>query len=211
MLLNLTEIKQTKKHRYALFIEGEFAFSVDEETLFKFHLEAKRAISQEELDEIREESDYRYGREKALSLLSYKDYTKKELFLKLSRLIDQSVAQRVCDRMEELSLIDDESYANRYARDLFNIKHLSPNMIERELYKKGLSQDLIINAVSQFEDNDLEPTLASFVLKKYSHKLGDEKGIKSLTGILLRRGYSYEQIKAVISNLTLDINYYDNY
>ena len=209
MDVKITEIKETKKHRYALFLDGEFSFSVDEETLFEFHLHENSCVSEEILEEIRHKSDYRYGREKALSLLSFKDYTKKELIKKLLSVCQEETATLVAEKMEELSLINDESYAERYARDLFNIKKLSVSAIERELYKKGLDSEIVSVAVSQFEDADTEKLLSEFILRKYERKLEDEKGIKSLTGILLRKGYSYGEIKSVISNLLENRDYYN--
>lgn len=205
----ITEIKETKKHRYALFLEGEFSFSVDEETFFEFHLHENSRVSEETLKEIQQKSDYRYGREKALSLLSFKDYTKKELIKKLSSIIEEETAIEVADRMEELSLINDESYAERYARDLFNIKKFSVSMIERELFKKGIDSEIVSLAISQFEDENEEKNLADLILRKYERKLQDEKGIKSLTGILLRKGYSFGLIKTVIFNLCESISYYE--
>ena len=54
----LTSIKQTKRGKYALFCDDGFLFSVDEEVLLKHDLHPGRALSAEDIEELKEETDY---------------------------------------------------------------------------------------------------------------------------------------------------------
>ena len=53
----LTQIKETKKGRFALFFDGEFAFSLDEETYVKAHLNPDDVLEDWQIDELRRQSD----------------------------------------------------------------------------------------------------------------------------------------------------------
>ena len=79
----LTEIKQTKKGRYALFFDDQFYFSVDEEVLVRHHLKVGTAFSDLDIENFKKESDYNKAKEKAFRLLSIRDHSEKELYDKL--------------------------------------------------------------------------------------------------------------------------------
>ena len=55
-LFTVSDIKNTKKGRYALFCDGEFLFSVDEETLLKHGLEKGSVLTKPELDALEKEA-----------------------------------------------------------------------------------------------------------------------------------------------------------
>lgn len=205
----ITDITITKKGRYALFLDGEFSFSIDEETLVEFHLENKKEITTELMEEIRYTSDFRFAKEMAFRLLSYKAYTKKDLYDKLIKYVSEDVVQDTIEKMQDLSLVDDLDYAMRYSRDLFNIKKYSLSKISLELKKKGIDEEYIEEALCQFEEESSERQISEIIFKKYINKLDDEKGLRSTVNGLLRRGYSYSDIKTVINNLKDDIEYYN--
>ncbi|MEG1448917.1 MAG: RecX family transcriptional regulator [Oscillospiraceae bacterium] len=205
----ITDITITKKGRYALFLDGEFAFSVDEQTLFEYHLQNTKEIQTELMEEIQYTSDLRYAKEMAFNLLSYKSYTTKDLQKKLVRYVSSEVAEDAIQKMVELSLVDDLDYAMRYSRDLFRIKKYSLSKIRSELKKKGIEEDYIEEALCQFEEESAEKQISDIILKKYSNKLGDEKGLRSTVNGLLRRGYNYSDIRTVINNLDEDMEYYN--
>ena len=48
----MTQIKETKKGRFALFFDGEFAFSLDEETYVKAHLNPDDVLEDWQIDEL---------------------------------------------------------------------------------------------------------------------------------------------------------------
>ena len=62
----LTQIKETKKGRFALFFDGEFAFSLDEETYVKAHLNPGDVLEEWQIDELRRQSDTRRALDKAM-------------------------------------------------------------------------------------------------------------------------------------------------
>ena len=74
------------------------------------------------LEELRAQAELKKAKEKALQLLSYKEYTAKQLSDRLARTAGEETAKLAVMRMEELGLVDDADYAMRFAYDLYTRK-----------------------------------------------------------------------------------------
>lgn len=205
----ITEITVTKKGRFALFLDGEFSFSVDDETLVSEHLQKGSRLSEEDLRRIREETCLRYAKQKALSLLAHKEYTAKMMAQRLMTYeIEEETAWAATQRMEELGLINDLDYAMRCSRDLVNLKRYSPRRAAQELRTRGVPSHCIEEALAQFDGMDNSPAIASVLLKKYYRELDTPKGKNRAVNGLARLGYSPGEVLGVISNLLDDPDYY---
>ena len=124
--MKITDISVTKKGRYALFVDGEFLFSAEEEALRPQRTASGHGNGYPDPGGAPAESEYIYGREWALHLLEYKAYSRRMLLDRLRRQIDEDIAEQVADRLCELGLIDDRYYASTYARDLFRLEGVFP-------------------------------------------------------------------------------------
>ena len=88
----ITDIKITKKGKYALFCGSEFLFSVDEATSQAYDLHPGMDISEEGLSELRKRSEYNKALSRAFLILGSRDHSEYELFTKLSRSFDEETA-----------------------------------------------------------------------------------------------------------------------
>lgn len=174
--MKITDISVTKKGRYALFVDGEFLFSAEEEALVRSGLRPGMETDIQTLEALRRESEYIYGREWALHLLEYKAYSRRMLLDRLRRQIDEDIAEQVADRLCELGLIDDRYYASTYARDLFRLKGYSRQRIAQALRQKGIEPDTIEEVLEQFDAGESDARLRELIRKKYARYLGEEKG-----------------------------------
>ena len=64
----LTQIKETKKGRLALFMDGEFAFSLDEDTFAAAALHQDDELEDWQIEELRKKSETRRALDKAMGL-----------------------------------------------------------------------------------------------------------------------------------------------
>lgn len=69
------------------------------------------------------EAELKKAKERAFSMLSGREYTSSQLRDRLARHVDPEAAGQAVERMEELGLVDDDGYAERYARELSERKH----------------------------------------------------------------------------------------
>ena len=199
--MKITDISVTKKGRYALFVDGEFLFSAEEEALVRSGLRPGMETDIQTLEALRRESEYIYGREWALHLLEYKAYSRRMLLDRLRRQIDEDIAEQVADRLCELGLIDDRYYASTYARDLVRLKGYSRQRIAQALRQKGIEPDTIEEVLEQFDAGESDARLRELIRKKYARYLGEEKGRQRAVNALLRMGYKYGEIRPALAEV----------
>ena len=84
----LTQIKETKKGRMALFFDGEFAFSLDEATFAAAGLHTGDTLEDWQAEQLRKHSETRRALDKAMDYLALRDHAAGELYRKLCRSFD---------------------------------------------------------------------------------------------------------------------------
>ncbi|MDE7389980.1 MAG: recombination regulator RecX [Lachnospiraceae bacterium] len=195
--MTVTDIKPAKKALSMLYIDGEYAMKLDTATLKENCVKVGTVLDDGELKELIEKSDYRRAKEKALWLISGKDYSKKQLADKLRKESSEETAQEVCERMEELGLVNDENYARRYAHDLLYLKKMSKRGAKYKLMEKGIDRDLCEEILDDFEVDPVDQ-LVELIDRKYADKLDDEKGRRRTIAALQRLGYGWGDIKSAL-------------
>ncbi|MBQ3969545.1 MAG: regulatory protein RecX [Clostridia bacterium] len=199
----ITELRAAKKSLTMVYIDGEYAMKLDTATLAENGIKVGKVIDDEELRELIDKSEHRRAKEKALWLISGRDYSKKQLMDKLVRDSSEETAEEVCERMEELGLISDENYARRLAHDLIYIKKLSVRGAKYKLMEKGIDRELCEEILEEFEVDPVEQ-LVEIIEKKYADKLDDEKGRRRTVAALQRMGYGWSDIKSALSEFDDD-------
>ena len=196
----VTAIEKGKGSRWNVFVEGEFALSLDVETLLSSGLKAGQEVGPEALTELKTRTDTRRARERALYLLDTRSHTKKELTDKLAKTVEPDIAAQTADRMEELGLVNDEDYARRLAQSLAQYKGWGPGRIRQRLYEKGIAREISAQVLEELEEStDSHAAILAILQKKYRRYLADQKGVEKTIAALLRLGYRYGEIRAALS------------
>lgn len=192
----ITAIEPRRKAMSALYIDGEYVMNLDTRTLIENRFDVGREIDDEDLHEIIKLSNERRAKEKALWLISYRDHSKKELEDKIKRTCDEEAAEKAVERMEELGLVNDEIYAQRYTRKLLFSKHMSKHAALYELTRKGIDRYTAEEILENTEVDEREQ-IRAVIDKKYKN-LNDEKIRRRAVSALQRLGYRWEDIRSVI-------------
>ena len=185
--------------------KGEtFEVCVDEKKIYlhrdivlDYHIKVNTEITEELFEEILVSSEKRRATERGLYLLDYRDYSYRELFKKLSENYDEDTCFYVVDKLTGMGLINDRRYAENLARKYIEVKKFGPYRASSEMYRKGLSRELVAEALSKYEDDTTE-ILYELVIKKYSRYLDDPDGIRKTKNALVRQGYSFDDINKVM-------------
>ncbi|EFB75558.1 regulatory protein RecX [Subdoligranulum variabile] len=199
----LTQIKETKKGRLALFLDGEFVFSLDEDTFARANLHEGDDLEPWQVEDLRKQSDTRRALDKAMDYLSLRDHAAGELYQKLCRKFDEHSAAYAVARAGELGLLDDAGFARRRAAELLR-KRKSRREILRDLAAKGIDRDTAADAVEALYDTDEDgenPELTAaraLVERQYAAKLAAGKR-DQVAAALARRGFSHAIIREVLA------------
>lgn len=196
----VTAIEKGKGARWNVFVEGEFALSLDAQTLATSSIKAGQEIGREVLFALKGETDRRRAKERALYLLDMRSHTKKELFDKLRKTTDADIAEETAQRMEELGLVDDAAYARRLAHSLAEQKGWGAMRIRQRLAEKGIERELAAEVIADLEETvDAQEQLVRLIHKKYMRHLSDKKGVDKTIAALVRMGYRFADIKRALA------------
>ena len=199
----ITAAEERKKGMTALYIDGEYAVSVDTMTLASSGFRTGSEITDDELYELLEASRISRAKEKALYLIEYRSRTEKELRDKLVPLFGENAADAAIERLDQLGLINDEKYAREYAEQLITKKHFSRERALFELLKKGIDRDTAEEVLDELEEDPCDQ-IKALLETKFARSLGDEKGRNRTINALRGMGYRWYDIKEAMSE------YYDD-
>ena len=202
--MRITKIEEQKKNknRMSVFLDGKFAFGIDNFSLFKLKLKENDEISKDELSYILETVVFEDAKNYALKLLSSRSYTEKNIFTKiLARTENETVTQNVIEFLKEYNYINDEDYAIRYASDCLNIKKYGKKKIKFKLMEKGISAQIAENAVLSLEDKEKETENLVYLAEKKLKGDFDIKNVMKTKRYLASRGYSFDDIDTAIRKL----------
>lgn len=202
MKINFKEGKSDKIH---IFIDGEYKFTVDKTYYALSGLHQGKEINEEELEDIAEKIEIRRAYNQAVSYLSRRDHTERELLVKLHRKGYGDSAGYALERLKKEGFLDDERFARMYVKELINVKKYGKKRIEQELYKKGVERDIVSSVLLEtvFDENDL----CDIIRRKYYRYLSDDKGIKKTVNSLLRMGYSYGEIRSALKEISEETDF----
>lgn len=162
-------------------------------------------ISGDEANALIYKNDRRRAGERALYLITARDYSYGGLYDKLEENYPEDICREVCDEMSRRGLIRDRDYAEKLCRHLFEVKKLGRYRVRQEMRMKGLTDEIIEEVMGAFEENDdLFARLERLVEQKYERYLTDRKGVSKVKNALARRGYSYDEINEVIDLYDLE-------
>lgn len=191
-------MRMTKRGRVALYVEGEFLLSMHPDVFAVSGLSVGSEVDTESLETLSAEAELKKAKEKALNLLSYKEYTTKQLTDRLKRHTDEESAEQAVARMEELGLLDDDDYAERFARDLSERKKFGILRIRQEMRQRGLTNEQIEYATSLLR-SDPEEKMREIIARKYPLAYEDEKVRRRAFSALMRMGYPAAEVRRVLT------------
>lgn len=193
----VTAIEPRRKGMSALYLDGQ-EYLVDTETLLSRRVSLGGEMSEEEAETLCAESSFRRAKERALTILTYRDHSREELKRKLLASFDEEAAEAAVQKMCVLGLVNDAEYARKLARELLVRKRLGERRAASEMAAKGLDRDLIAQAVAEIAPDPVEQ-LATIIAKKYTPLPSDEKGRRRMHNALARMGYGWGEIRSAVA------------
>ncbi len=203
--------KAGKGEKIHLSLDGEYIATVNADYWFTCGIKSGAEITSEQLDELLSESARRKMMNKALDLLSMRDYSRRELSDKLVTKAWEKKEQKdmdlgslkqqasdICDRLEELGLLNEERFARSYVDELLRRKHLSKSGLKTALIQKGVQRDIIETVLEEVEVDPVEQVRELLATKFKNRDLSDEKQKTRTVNALLRLGYRYNEIHAAM-------------
>jgi regulatory protein len=106
--------------------------------------------------------------------------------------VPEEAAATVLDRMGEVGLVDDATFARDWVASRQQRRHLSKTALRRELQTKGVDRELIDHALADVAGADEHEAALDLARRRAAtmHGLAREVAYRRLAGVLGRRGFS---------------------
>lgn len=143
----------------------------------------------------------------ALSYLSYRARSRRELERHLRRKgYESSLVHRVLRRCEELTLLDDLSFATAFVRDRIRLRPRGVTRLEAELVGKGVSRDDARAGIrAAFEDEQVtERDLLEVTARRRWRRLARtdaETARRRLYAHLVRSGFPPDEVQRAVAEM----------
>ena len=184
--MRILELKPSrrKKGRFLLKLEDETILRVTEDELLRFSLRPGMELGEEELEALRASAGASAAKAAAANIIGARALSKKEL---TSRLVKKGTGQ------------DDAAYAAALVRHSAG-KGYGPARVREELRRRGVDRELWDAALEELPE--AEDTLDALIRKKCRGDLSDPREKKRLSDALLRRGFSWSDVRAAMARYT---------
>lgn len=136
---------------------------------------------------------------RALHFLSFRARSEKEIKDFLAKKdIHENKIKNTIHKLQELSFIDDESFAIQWVNDMQK-KGKSKFIIKGELLFKGIEKDIIDKLLDSAKDD--YTTAKDLIEKKYRRfeKYKGQEYFQKTSSFLQRKGFNWEIIKKVLN------------
>ncbi|HHU69866.1 MAG TPA: regulatory protein RecX [Thermoanaerobacterales bacterium] len=146
------------------------------------------------------EREYKKILSTAFKLLSIRDYTEKEMYIRLCRKkFNKDMIKSVLKELIIKGYINDEQYAEKWINNIAYSKYIGSNGIKHILLKKGISYDIIAEKLNNYNEYEAALLAAKKKEKQISYKGFKKNETKQILGrFLQRKGFTYDVIFRVL-------------
>jgi regulatory protein len=201
MIITSIERQKKNRRRVSLFIDGEFAFGVHEDVVYRFGLRKGMDIDGTLRQEVEEYDQRVHAKLAAERLLATRMRSEREIrdYL-LRRDVPASVAESIIDDFRRVGLLDDAEFARAWIRDRLRFRPRAAALLRTELRRKGIADASIDRALEEEYAERDEADIARELADTYRRKHPGIDGI-----VLKRRLASYLQRKGFAGPVVYDI------
>jgi regulatory protein len=195
--MKLTDIKSQlrSKHRFSIYVDSKYAFSLSQTEILKRGLKIGMELNKEELKQLKLISSEDKLYIQTLKLVAARPKSEWEVTSYLERKgASPSLASEILNKLSELRLVDDFKFAEIYVRSIRLHSPASRRKILSKLKQKRVKQEAIETALEQDDGND--KTALNELIQSKKNKYPDQT---KFMAYLSRQGFSYPDIKEALA------------
>ena len=198
----VSSIRQTTPGRLTVTLESGEEIRTTLGVVTDRRLFTGRDLDGEAVAALRQDSARALAREKALSFVSQRQMSAKELRDKLKQKgFDEDTAEYCVQWLLDHGLLDEESYAAAIVRH-YAAKGYGAGRIRSELMRRGIPRELQEDALGTMPESDTK--IDRFIASRLRDP-EDRDELRKLTAALYRRGFSGEEIRSALARFHADL------
>lgn len=205
----VTRLIPDGKYKIHIELDGEKGFSLYKKEIRRLQIEEEMELPEKIVEQIYEEILYPRAKEKALSLLQYRNRTKLEMKQKLEQNgYPKEIIDRVDEFLQRYGFLDDERYTKSYI-ELY-AKKKSRLQMQQDLRRKGISKELFSEIWEEQPEESEEESLKKLMEKRFRNgNIPTKETFQKHYAFFARRGYPSSMIVKLLNEYQLSNEYED--
>lgn len=196
MRIESVKKSERKQGRFLVQLETGDVLRVTDEEVLRFSLRPDMELDEETMEALRASAHSSSARVQAANIIGSRALSKRELTKRLVKKGNEEAdAQAAVDWLEDIGAVNDEAYAASLVRH-YGSRGYGPARIREELRRRGVDRELWDTALEELPPSN--DSLDALIQKRCKGDLSDPKEVKRLSDALLRRGFSWGEVKAAI-------------
>lgn len=192
-------LQKRNKERVNIFLDGKYAFSLAMITAVR--LKIGQELSPADIARLDAEDLLEKAKQSAFRFLSYRPRSTAEVKKNLiKKEYPEAVIEHVMNRLTELEMLDDREFARYWIEQRETFKPRGQRALRQELYQKGISREIIDEAVVTVDEHAAARKAAEKKAYRWIH-LPKEEFFTKMNGLLQRRGFNYAITRTVTEEL----------
>lgn len=197
MRIERIERSKHKQERVLVFLEGGELLRLTSAELLHFDIYPGKDITAEEAAMWRAEAERSQRKQSAARMASGRMVSKAEVCRRMEKKgASRQEAADTADWLEELGAVDDAAYAGAVVRH-YGTMGYGAARARQELTRRGVPKELWDGAISQLPPP--EEAIRHFIGGKLRGREMTAEDSRKLTAALLRRGFSWQDIRPVLN------------
>src|SRR3989344_3242399 len=196
--MKITSIKQQvhRQDRYAISIDGKYAFSFGESELINNGLRLGQELSAEEVSRLKDTAQLDKLYDRALSYIALRQRSRWELEQYFKRKKSPTpLIELILNKLSVNGYLDDQKFAQAWVNNRHLLKPISHRQLIQELRQKHVPSEIIDQVLAQDETDETEVLKELVAKKRRQTRYRDDL---KLMQYLSRQGYNYGDIKEAI-------------
>lgn len=202
------ETQARNTQRVNIYLDGSFAFGLAKMTAA--WLKVNQEISDEKIAQLQKEDEGEAAFQKALHFIDFRPRSTDEVRRNLAKHgYQESLVDETLERLKRSGLVNDDAFARAWVENRNTFRPRGKAVLRMELRRKGLAEETIQSVLDEQTDED---ALCLAAARKQKHRLSGLEFAdfrSKLAGHLGRRGFSYEVISPVVSQIWQEIQMAD--
>ena len=204
--MKITEIRPAKGKLFEIILENEQKLWLHADLVQSEFLRSGDDLDEDRIADLRRRAAEHRAYEYGLYLLEKRGYSYREMYDKLMTApnAQEDAVLAALEKLTRYGFLNDAAYAEQLARHFVEGKKFGLRRAEYGMRHRGLSQEDIDDALAAYDDAEqISAQLLEILQKKYARYLtdpDDRKSAEKVTAALVRRGYTYQQIRYAIED-----------
>ena len=204
--MKILEINPAKGKLFEIVLENEQKLWLHADLVQSEFLRTGDDLDEERIADLKRQAAEHRAYEYGLYLLEKRGYSYRELYGKLIAAphAQEDAVLAALEKLMRYGFLNDAVYAEQLARHFVEGKKFGIRRAEYEMLHRGLSQEDIDDALAEYDDAEkISAQLLEILQKKYARYLtdpDDRKATEKVTAALVRRGYTYQEIRYAIED-----------